>query len=110
VPQQVQLLENEITRLSGMRSEQRKLRNNKFAAKKAMGPALANLQIWLADTYDAFSLLDEPTRLLAEGAQAWSVGESPQMHVHTYKPVLSSHTAVPPHAVQINFAWAITPG
>lgn len=118
----MQLLENEITRLSRMRSEQSKLRNSKFAAKKAMGPALAALKIWLAGDYDAFSLLDEPTQLLAEGAQAWSVGESSvaaasaTQHLHLVGripvPYLRPHLTPPcPHlAVQINCAWALTPG
>ena len=73
---QVQLLDNEITRLSRMRSEQSKLRNSKLAAKKALGPALADLKIWLAGHYAGVSLLDEPTQILAEGSQAWTVGES----------------------------------
>ena len=78
-----------------MRSEQRRLRNNKLAAKKAMGPVLMDLQIWLAGEYDSFSLLDDSTKSLAMGARAWTVGEFAQRCI-VWTPPPSCHTCLPP--------------
>ena len=74
---QVQLLDNQITALSGQPSQQRKTRTMREAAKKKMQPDLEDLQGWLHGgyEYEAFSLLPEPIRRLAIGA--WPLAPPP---------------------------------
>ena len=97
----MQLLDNEHTRLSGRRSEQRIVRKNKVAAKESMRPDMADLKSWLAGDYDAFSCLDEPTLRLKAEAQSWTVGES-KLKAATVDPChcffynMLSHNTLPP--------------